>query len=79
MNVQIKVENPVADLDGDEMTRIIWKLIKEKLILPYLDIDIQYYDLGIQSRDETDDQITTDSAEAIKKWCWYQMCNNYSR
>jgi alkyl sulfatase BDS1-like metallo-beta-lactamase superfamily hydrolase len=54
---KIKVENPVVDLDGDEMTRIIWKLIKEKLILPYLDIDIQYYDLGIQSRDETDDQI----------------------
>ena len=62
---KIKVENPVVDLDGDEMTRIIWKLIKEKLILPYLDIDIQYYDLGIQSRDETDDQITIDSAEAI--------------
>ena len=64
---KIKVENPVVDLDGDEMTRIIWKLIKEKLILPYLDIDIQYYDLGIQSRDETDDKITIDSAEAIKK------------
>ena len=64
---KIKVENPVVDLDGDEMTRIIWKLIKEKLILPYLDIDIQYYDLGIQSRDETDDQITIDSAEAIKR------------
>ena len=64
---KIKVENPVVDLDGDEMTRIIWKLIKEKLILPYLDIDIQYYDLGIQSRDETDDQITIESAEAIKK------------
>ena len=63
---KIKVENPVVDVDGDEMTRIIWKLIKEKLILPYLDIDIQYYDLGIQSRDETDDQITIDSAEAIK-------------
>ena len=64
---KIKVENPVVDIDGDEMTRIIWKLIKEKLILPYLDIDIQYYDLGIQSRDDTDDQITIDSAEAIKK------------
>ena len=64
---KIKVENPVVDLDGDEMTRIIWKLIKEKLILPYLDIDIQYYDLGIQSRDETDDQITIDSAEAIDR------------
>ena len=54
---KIKVENPVVDIDGDEMTRIIWKLIKEKLILPYLDIDIQYYDLGIQNRDDTDDQI----------------------
>ena len=64
---KIKVENPVVDLDGDEMTRIIWKLIKEKLILPYLDIDIQYYDLGIESRDDTNDQITIDSAEAIKK------------
>jgi len=64
---KIKVENPVVDLDGDEMTRIIWKLIKEKLILPYLDINIQYYDLGIESRDDTDDQITIDSAEAIKK------------
>jgi len=64
---KIKVENPVVDLDGDEMTRIIWKLIKEKLILPYLDIDIQYYDLGIESRDDTNDEITIDSAEAIKK------------
>ena len=64
---KIKVENPVVDLDGDEMTLIIWKLIKEKLILPYLDIDIQYYDLGIESRDDTNDQITIDSAEAIKK------------
>jgi len=64
---KIKVENPIVDLDGDEMTRIIWRLIKEKLILPYLDLDIQYYDLGIESRDETNDQITIDSAEAIKK------------
>ena len=57
---KIKVENPVVDLDGDEMTRIIWKLIKEKLILPYLDLDIQYYDLGIESRDDTNDQIKID-------------------
>ena len=64
---KIKVENPVVELDGDEMTRIIWRLIKEKLILPYLDLDIQYYDLGIESRDETNDQITIDSAAAIKK------------
>jgi isocitrate dehydrogenase len=65
---KIKVENPVVELDGDEMTRIIWHFIKDKLILPYLDIDLKYYDLGIESRDETDDQITIDCAEAIKKY-----------
>ena len=59
---KIKVANPVAELDGDEMTRIIWDLIKKKLILPYLDIDLEYYDLGIEKRDETEDQITIDSA-----------------
>jgi isocitrate dehydrogenase len=65
---KIKVENPVVELDGDEMTRIIWKFIKDKLIHPYLDIDLKYYDLGMESRDATDDQITIDSAEAIKKY-----------
>ncbi|GAB4013207.1 MAG: isocitrate dehydrogenase (NADP(+)) [Bdellovibrio sp.] len=65
---KIKVANPVVELDGDEMTRIIWRFIKEKLILPYLDIDIKYYDLGIENRDKTDDQITIDAAEAIKKY-----------
>ncbi len=65
---KIKVQNPVVELDGDEMTRIIWAFIKDKLILPYLDIDIKYYDLGIESRDKTSDQITIDSAEAIKKY-----------
>ncbi|PLX12633.1 MAG: isocitrate dehydrogenase (NADP(+)) [Marinilabiliales bacterium] len=65
---KIKVTNPVVEIDGDEMTRVIWKLIKEKLILPYLDIDLKYYDLSIQKRDETNDQITIDSAEAIKKY-----------
>ncbi|MFK7835772.1 MAG: NADP-dependent isocitrate dehydrogenase [Sulfitobacter sp.] len=65
---KIKVENPVVELDGDEMTRIIWDFIKKKLILPYLDIDLKYYDLGIQARDDTNDQITIDSAEAIKKY-----------
>ena len=65
---KIKVDNPVVELDGDEMTRIIWQIIREKLILPYLDIDLKYYDLGIMARDETDDQITIDSAEAIKKY-----------
>jgi isocitrate dehydrogenase len=64
---KIKVANPVVELDGDEMTRIIWHFIKEKLIHPYLDIDLKYYDLSIQSRDATNDQITVDAAEAIKK------------
>lgn len=65
---KIKVVNPVVDLDGDEMTRIIWQFIKDKLILPYLDIDIKYYDLGIENRDATNDQVTIDAAEAIKKY-----------
>ncbi len=64
---KIKVKNPVAELDGDEMTRIIWEFIKNKLILPYLDLGIEYYDLGMKSRDNTGDQITIDSANAIKK------------
>lgn len=64
---KIKVKNPVVDLDGDEMTRIIWDLIKKKLILPYLDVDIKYYDLGVEYRDKTDDQVTIDAAEAIKR------------
>ncbi len=64
---KIKVANPVVDLDGDEMTRIIWQFIKDKLILPYLDLKIEYYDLSVQKRDETDDQITIDAANAIKK------------
>jgi len=65
---KIKVANPVVDLDGDEMTRIIWKLIKDKLILPFLDLPIDYYDLGMEHRDETDDRVTVEAAEAIKKW-----------
>ena len=65
---KIKVANPVVELDGDEMTRIIWDFIKKKLILPYLDIDLKYYDLGIEERDRTDDQITVDAAEAIKEY-----------
>jgi isocitrate dehydrogenase len=64
---KIKVNNPVVELDGDEMTRIIWEFIKSKLILPYIDLGIEYYDLGMKSRDNTDDQITIDSANAIKK------------
>ncbi|MGO9756222.1 MAG: NADP-dependent isocitrate dehydrogenase, partial [Roseiarcus sp.] len=63
---KIKVENPVVELDGDEMTRIIWHLIREKLIHPYLDVDLQYFDLGIEHRDATNDQVTIEAAEAIK-------------
>ena len=65
---KIKVKNPIVELDGDEMTRIIWGFIKKKFIFPYLDIDIKYYDLGIKSRDKTSDKITIDCANAIKKF-----------
>ncbi|WP_321285926.1 isocitrate dehydrogenase (NADP(+)) [uncultured Sunxiuqinia sp.] len=65
---KIKVANPVVELDGDEMTRVIWSFIKEKLVFPYLDLNIKYYDLGMEKRDETDDQITVDAANAIKKY-----------
>ena len=64
---KIKVQGTVVDLDGDEMTRIIWSFIKEQLILPYLDVNIEYYDLGMENRDATDDQVTIDAANAIKK------------
>ncbi len=64
---KISVKNPVVELDGDEMTRIIWSFIKERLILPYVDVDLHYYDLGMEKRDETDDQITIDAANAIKE------------
>jgi isocitrate dehydrogenase len=64
---KIKVTNPVVELDGDEMTRIIWQFIKDQLILPYLDVDLEYYDLGVEHRDATDDQVTIDAAEAIKR------------
>src|ERR1700745_3233605 len=68
MPQKIKVKNPVVELDGDEMTRIIWKFIKDKLILPYIDVDIKYFDLGIEHRDATNDQVTVDSANAIKQY-----------
>ncbi len=68
MAAKIKVKSPVVELDGDEMTRVIWQMIREKLILPYLDIDLKYYDLGIEKRDETGDQITIDAANAIKQY-----------
>src|ERR687890_1527181 len=65
---KIEVKTPLVELDGDEMTRVIWSFIKEKLILPYLDVELKYYDLGIEKRDETDDQITVDAANAIKEY-----------
>ncbi|MGE5721491.1 MAG: NADP-dependent isocitrate dehydrogenase, partial [Sphingomonadales bacterium] len=65
---KIKVKTPVVEIDGDEMTRIIWQWIRERLIQPYLDIDLVYYDLSIQKRDETEDRITVEAAEAIKKY-----------
>ena len=65
---KIKVKNPVVELDGDEMTRIIWEFIKNKLILPYLDLGIEYYDLGMESRDKTNDQVTIDCAKAIQNY-----------
>src|SRR6202007_3404874 len=65
---KIPVKTPIVEIDGDEMTRIIWQWIRERLILPYLDIDLKYYDLGIEKRDETNDQITIDSANAIKEF-----------
>ena len=65
---KIKVKNPVVELDGDEMTRILWAFIKEQLILPYLDVDLHYFDLSIEKRDETEDQITVDAANAIKEY-----------
>src|SRR5215216_5683093 len=68
MTQKIKVGNPVVELDGDEMTRIIWKFIKDKLILPYLDLDIKYYDLGMEYRDQTSDQVTIDAANAIRQY-----------
>lgn len=68
MSDKIKVKNPIVEMDGDEMTRIIWRLIKEKLILPFLDVDLKYYDLGIKHRDETDDKVTVDAANAIKEY-----------
>src|SRR5438552_10605853 len=64
---KIAVKNPIVELDGDEVTRIIWQFIKDQLILPYLDVELEYYDLGIESRDATDDQITVDAANAIKR------------
>ena len=71
---KIKVVNPVVEIDGDEMTRIIWQLIKDKLIHPYLDIDLKYFDLGIENRDATDDQVTIDSEHAVQKYGFGVKC-----
>src|SRR5947207_15596897 len=68
MSQKIKVANPIVELDGDEMTRIIWKFIKDKLILPYIDVELKYYDLGVEHRDSTNDQVTIDAANAIRKY-----------
>ena len=65
---KIKVKNPVVEMNGDEMARILWQFIKDKLILPFLDIDLRYYDLGIKNRDKTNDQITTEAANAVKEF-----------
>src|SRR3954451_20406777 len=65
---KIEVRNPIVELDGDEMTRIIWEFIKEQLILPYLDLELKYYDLGIESRDATSDQVTVDAANPFKEF-----------
>src|SRR6202045_1969807 len=65
---KIKVKNPVVEMDGDEMTRIIWQWIRERLILPYLDIDLKYFDLSVEKRDQTDDQVTIDSANAARRY-----------
>src|SRR3954466_7704527 len=68
MAQKIKVKNPIVEMDGDEMTRIIWRFIKDKLITPYLDLDIKYFDLGIESRDRTNDQVTIESANATRQY-----------
>ncbi len=67
MTTKIKVANPIVELDGDEMTRIMWQFIKDRLILPYLDVNLEYYDLGIEYRDVTNDQVTIDAARTVAK------------
>ena len=79
MEGRIKVENPVVEMNGDEMTRIIWHIIKDKLILPYLDLNIQYFDLSIENRDATNDQVTIESGNAIKACKIEFMCNHHTR
>ena len=77
---KIKMTTPLVEMDGDEMTRILWAWIKDKLILPYVDLKTEYYDLGLEYRDETNDQVTVDAAEAIEKiWRRRQVCNNHAK
>ena len=76
MASKIKVVNPVVDIDGDEMTRIIWKFIKDRLILPYLDINIDYYDLGVENRDATGDQVTIDGKRNLETRRWGEVRND---
>ena len=76
---KIKVKNTIVEIDGDEMTRVMWKMVKEKLLFPYLDMNLEYYDLGLKKRDETDDKITVDAANAIKEtWCRCEMCDDHT-
>ena len=77
---KIQMTTPLVEMDGDEMTRILWKMIKDELLLPFIDLKTEYYDLGLEHRNETNDQVTFDSAEATKEiWSCSQMCNDHSK
>lgn len=77
---KIQMTTPLVEMDGDEMTRILWKMIKDELILPYVDLKTEYYDLGLEYRNETNDQVTVDSAEATKKiWRGSEMCDHHAK
>lgn len=75
---KIKMTTPLVEMDGDEMTRILWKMIKDELLLPFIDLKTEYYDLGLEHRNETNDQVTVDSANATKIRCCCKMCNDYT-
>ena len=75
---KIKMTTPIVEMDGDEMTRILWKMIKEHLLNPFIELNTDYYDLGLEHRNETNDQVTFDSAEATKKYKVAVKCNNYT-
>ena len=77
---KIPMTTPLVEMDGDEMTRILWKMIKDELLIPFVDLKTEYYDLGLEYRNETNDQVTLDSANATKKiWCCSKMCYNYPK